>query len=110
MAARLLVAGSIGVALTSSANAAETWTAFGKISYIEAGWKQDTVAIFLGAPMVNPDNCPVTNAGSATDPGDPGHSLFHTTALAALLNGKEVHLLISGCVFGKPKIIAIGIH
>ena len=42
--------------------------------------------------------------------GDPGRSLFHTVALAAFLNRKEVQLLISGCVFDKPKIIAVGIR
>jgi hypothetical protein len=109
-AARFLVGAGIILALTGPASAAETWSAFARISYIEAGWVQDSMAVFHGAPLVNPNNCAATTAGYASDPADPGHSLFHTVALAAFLNNKEVHLLISGCVFSKPKIIAIGIR
>ena len=89
---------------------AQSWSGFGSIKYIEAGWSQDTMAVYHSAPTVNPNGCRVTSAGYATDPADPGRSLFHTVALAAFLNRKEVQLLISGCVFDKPKIIAVGIR
>jgi hypothetical protein len=39
-----------------------------------------------------------------------GHSLFHTLLLSAFLNRKEVSLLIDGCVFSKPRIIAAKIR
>jgi hypothetical protein len=91
---------------------AQTWTGFGSIQYIEGGWSLDSMAVTLSTGLTNPKGCPVTNAGYATDPADPGHNLFHTIALAAFLNRKEVQLLISAteCAFLKPKMIAIGIH
>ena len=47
------------------------------------------------------------NGGYATNPADPGHSLFHTPLLSGFLNRKEVALLISGCAYGKPRVIAV---
>ena len=60
--------------------------------------------------LVNPGGCSVTAFGYATDPADPGHNLFHTMALAAFLNRKEVALTISGCAFNKPKIIGVTVR
>lgn len=86
---------------------AKARTEWGTISLIEAGWAQDTMAVWHTTPMVNPSGCTVLNAGYATDPADPGHSLFHTILLSALLNHKEVSLLISDCAYDKPRIIAV---
>ena len=77
---------------------------------LEAGWGDDTLTVRHSAPLVNPGSCPVTNAGYASSPADNGHDLYHTLLLSAFLNRKEVALLISGCVYGKPKVIAIRIH
>lgn len=92
------------------AQAAPQYSQWGSVQELEGGWAQDTMAVRHSAPMVNPDGCAVTNAGYATDPADPGHSLFHTLLLSAFLNRKEVALLISGCAFSKPRIIAVKIH
>lgn len=100
----------ISAAIFAPAAWAQTWTGFGSIQYIEAGWSQDTMAVVHSAAVVNPNGCRVTTAGYATDPADTGRNLFHTVALAAFLNRKEVQLLISGCVFDKPKIIAVGLR
>lgn len=100
---------------------AQNWTDFGSITSLEAGWGADTIAIRLNAPFQNsfvpapavPGGaraCTATNAGYATDPNDPGHSLYHTLAMAAFLNKKDVRLLLQGCVYDKPKIIAIQIR
>lgn len=99
--------------LISSRTAAQPPTAptqWGSVQQLEAGWTEDVVTVFHSAPLVNPGGCAVTNAGYATSPADPGHSLFHTLLLSAFLNRKEVSLLISGCAYGKPHIIAVKIH
>lgn len=93
-----------------AARAAETWSDWGSIKGIEAGWVLDTMAVYHSAPVVNPDHCRVETGGYATDPADAGHSLFHTVTLSAFLNRKEVHFLISGCAFEKPRIIGVGIR
>ena len=110
----LLIATVLGAAtalsVATSALAAPTYTQWGSVQELEGGWAQDTMAVRHSAPLVNPDGCAVTNAGYATDPADTGHSLFHTLLLSAFLNRKEVALLISGCAFSKPRIIAVKIH
>ena len=90
-----------------AAQPAIQYTAWGSVQDLEAGWGDDTMAVRHSAPIVNPGGCPVTNGGYATNPADPGHSLFHTLLLSGFLNRKEVALLISGCAYGKPRVIAV---
>ncbi len=88
----------------------ETPTDWGNITWLEVGWTEDSMSIQHSAPnFVNPNHCPVEGS-YATDPKDPGHSLFHTVALSAFMNKKQVSLLVLGCAYGKPKIIAIGVR
>lgn len=89
--------------------AGETRSPRAMITWIQAGFRLDTMAVGHAAFMVNPDDCPVVDGGYATDPNDPGHSLFHKVAEAAFQNKREVEFLIAGCVFGKPKIIGVQI-
>ena len=107
------------VAATSSAGT-EVWTDWGSITSLEGGWGNDTMSVRTNSPFVNSSVvspalngrrfCAVTTAGYATDPNDKGHSLYHTMALAAFLNKKDVRLLLDGCVFDKPKIIGIQVR
>lgn len=95
--------------------AGEVWTDVGMITWMEAGWSQDTMAVGHTAQLKNPANCSVANFGYATDPADPGHSLFHTVALSAFMNKRHVQFLLAGegekgCIFNKPKIIAVKVH
>lgn len=117
VAARLV---AIAVAIgTSSAAQAQSWTEKGSITNLEAGWGADTLTIRHNAPFVNSSEpapipagrrfCTVTNSGYATDPSDAGRALYHTVALAAFLNKKQVRLLLKGCVFDKPRIIAVSV-
>jgi hypothetical protein len=109
-----LLAAAIVICSTASASvvhigaqAATQYTAWGSVQDLEAGWADDTMSIRHSAAVVNPGACPISNAGYATAPADPGHSLFHTLLLSGFLNRKEVALLISGCVYGKPRVIAV---
>jgi hypothetical protein len=88
----------------------EQYTQWGSVQELEAGWGEDTMSVRHSAALVNPGGCSITNAGYATNPADTGHSLFHTLLLSAFLNRKEVALLVSGCVYNKPRIIAVKIH
>lgn len=106
----LVIAGIACLVPLQYASAAEAWSEWGVISVVDAGWKEDTVAVHHAAPTVNPDACPFPEAGYATNPEHPGHNLFHTVILSAFMNRKEVHFLISGCAFGKPGIIGVGVR
>ena len=106
----LLLVTASGQTPPPRAPAAPQYTQWGSVQEIEGGWEQDAMGVRHSAPLVNPDGCSITNAGYATNPADTGHSLFHTLLLSALLNRKEVSLLISGCAFNKPRVLAVKVH
>src|SRR5829696_5376523 len=89
---------------------APQYTQWGSVQELEGGWGVDAMSVRHSAPLVNPDGCSVTTAGYATNPADTGHSVFHTLLLSTFLNRKEVSLLVSGCVFDKPRIISVKVH
>jgi len=81
-------------------------TDWGRITQLRAGWVEDSMAVFLTAPVKN-TGCKTTDAGYATNPSDPGHKLFHATLLGAYLNNKQVQVILRGCIYDKPRIIAV---
>jgi hypothetical protein len=95
------------------------YTAWGHVSALETGWSQDTMSITLDptVPFVNGSEpvvgvlvpCSVTNAGYALDPADPGVKVHEAALLSGLASRKWVRLLVLGCVFNKPKVIAVGV-
>lgn len=108
--AALVLGLGLSALAASEACAAPQYTDWGSIQELEGGWGQDTMSVRHSARVVNPDGCRVATAGYATNPADTGHSLFHTLLLSAFLNRKEVSLLISGCVYDKPRIIAVKVR
>jgi hypothetical protein len=110
----LLIAGLVSFAeLASQASVASAdpkWTDWAVIANLEGGWAADTLTVRHSAPFTNPAGCSVTTVGYATDPTDTGRALFHAMALSAFMNRKEVALLLNGCVFDKPRIIAVSIR
>lgn len=108
--ALIIVILGFSVTIANNSHATEQSSDWGSITWMEGGWTVDSMAIGHSAPLVNPDNCPVKEAGYATSPTDAGHSLFHTMALSAFMNHKQVRFLISGCVLSKPHIISISIR
>lgn len=101
----------LGVAMHAGmAVAQQAVSEVGHVVQLETGWSQDTMAIFLDVPTVNPiPNCPVTSGGYALDPRDPGVRIHQAALLGAYLSGKRVYIRADGCVFGKPKVIAVGV-
>jgi hypothetical protein len=96
------------------------YTAWGHVVSLETGWSADTMSVEFdpSVPFVNSyrhnfagggDSCGITNAGYALDPTDPGVKAHEAALLAGFVAGKHVRVLISGCVFGKPRIIAVGL-
>lgn len=103
------------------------YTKWGRIVSLETGWYADTMSIALDAsvPFVNPHRqfplglnddsaevqylCKISNAGYALDPNDPGVKVHQAALLSAFVAGKRVRLLIDGCVYDKPRVIAVGI-
>jgi hypothetical protein len=87
---------------------ADVWTDWGNVSEISSGWAQDSMAVTTTAIPPN-TGCPVTNV-YATDPADPGHDLYHATLMTAFAMNRQVQILLHGCVYQKPRIIAVSIR
>lgn len=91
-------------------------TPFAKVVALQAGWTIDQMLVFTDqpAPITNPGGCQVTTNGYVTNPADPGHNLFHTILLSALLNAREVLFVIFDCypdqATGRPRIVSVGIR
>jgi hypothetical protein len=90
----------------AQADAVSDW---GFITWMSTGWTVDSIAAITTAPLAN-DGCSVTNAGYATNPEDPGHQLHASMLMMAFAMNKQVQILVSGCVFQKPRIISVSIH
>ena len=87
------------------------WSGWFTITALQAGWFVDQVLVFPNAPLVNPGGeCTIVNNGYTTDRNDSGHTLFHTMLLGALVNTREVNLVLYGCFEGRPKIISVSVR
>jgi hypothetical protein len=99
-----------GVAV--SAQAVSDW---GHILWFETGWAVDSMSVMLDVPQVDPTDatgakCPITNAGYALDPQDPGLKAHEAAIMGAYFAGKRVRIRADGCVFQKPRIIAVAVQ
>jgi hypothetical protein len=92
-----------------SAFAVDAYSDWGYITWLSTGWYEDTMSVITTAPLANL-NCPVTDAGYATNPSDPGHQLHHAALLGAYYNHKRVQILVDGCVYDKPRILAVNVQ
>lgn len=100
----------VGLLVSTGASAAPQATDWGSISAVSGGWAEDTMAVYINVALVNPGGCLVTNGGYATLPTDPGRDVYHTLALAALLNNREVSAIVDGCAFSKPRLIGLSVR
>jgi hypothetical protein len=87
-------------------------TPFAKVVAVQAGWTLDQMLLFTDqpAPITNPGGCTVTTNGYITNPADSGHTLFNTMLLSALLNAREVQLVVFGCYLDRPRIVSVSIR
>lgn len=92
---------------------------WGTVVFLETGWSADTMSVLLSVPTVSsktlspagpPRSCSVMDAGYALDPADPGVHAHQAVLLGAFLNGKQVRVRVQGCVYDKPRIIAVAIQ
>jgi hypothetical protein len=112
MKIRVLFAVAFGAVVQSGIAAADQAVSqVGRIRSFETGWAVDSIAVTLDVPTVNPTNpsCQTTDAGYALDPNDPGVRVHEAAIMGAYFGGKRVFIRVDGCVFGKPRIIAVGV-
>lgn len=85
-------------------------TDWGKVLTLQSGWTIDRMLVFHSAPMKNPEGCSLTTNGYIIDENAPGHNTFNTLLLSALLNTREVSLVIQGCFENRPRIVSVSIR
>lgn len=96
---------------TTSVSAADpVFTDWGNVITLQAGFTVDRMLVFHSAPMRNPDSCTLITNGYIIDERAPGHNTFNTLLLSALLNRREVALVISGCFETRPQIVSVSIR
>lgn len=94
----------------SPVRAAQQQSAFGHILWFETGWAQDTMAVKLDVPLVNPSSCPVTEGGYALEPTDPGVKVHEAAIMGAYFANKSVAIRVDGCSFDKPRVIGVAVQ
>lgn len=91
----------------SIAVAADKVTNWGYITQLRSGIIEDSMAVFLDVPVLNTGCTTTIFDGYVTSPDDAGHKLFHATLLGAYFNNKQVQLVLRGCAYSKPRIVAV---
>jgi hypothetical protein len=104
------VAVVLNAMVSGPSRAAPEATEWGTLAAVQAGWVVDQMLVFHNAPLKNPDNCKVTTNGYITSVDHPGHTLFHTMLLSAVLTRREVQFVVAGCREDRPLIVSVGIR
>jgi hypothetical protein len=86
-------------------------TPWGRVVSLQVGWVLDQMLVFMDTPppLVNPDGCTVTTNGYVTNPAHAAHDMFHTMLMSALISGRQVAFVISGCYVDRPQIVSVSI-
>jgi ABC-type proline/glycine betaine transport system substrate-binding protein len=102
-----LAAAVFAVALPQAAFA-QAQSASATISKVRTGWNDDSFALEIDVPLVNPAGCS-TPDGYASNIASAGYKTFLSAALMAYGTGKPVTLIVSNteCVLSRPKIIGV---
>jgi len=89
---------------------AQEVTDWGLVQALQAGWTVDRTLVFHDKPMKNPSGCSLVTNGYIIDENAPGHNLFNTMILSALLNQREVAFVVTGCKEERPQIVSVTIR
>jgi hypothetical protein len=93
-------------AMAGQSVAAPSETPIGRITFYSGGWTDAIVRVQLQATFQNPDNCGLID-GYVVDPALGGAQLFSSFLLTAFTTDQPVRLVIDGCAYSRPRIIAV---
>ncbi|PXA86985.1 hypothetical protein DMC25_13165 [Caulobacter sp. D4A] len=93
-------------AISGQALATPSETPTSQITFYGGGWTDAIVRVQLATAFHNPDGCPVTD-GYIVDPAIGGAQMFASILLTAFTTNQPVRLVVDGCSYSRPKIIAI---
>ena len=108
---RMVVAIALFGSAATLADAAPTFTPWGRVTTLQNGWVIDRMLVFQGnGALTNPDGCSVVNNGYIINEADSGRKTQYAMLLSALLDQREVAMVISGCFQGRPRIISVAVR
>jgi hypothetical protein len=97
--------------MTSTSNAAATFTPWARVLSIQDGWVVDRMLVFHNTPaLTNPSGCPLVTNGYIINETDPVRKTSYAMLLSAVLNQREVAMVIDGCFDNRPRIISVAIR
>lgn len=97
--------------MTGTADAAPTFTVWARVNSMQVGWVLDRMLVFHNtASLTNPNGCPITTNGYIINENDADRKTSYAMLLSALLNQREVAMVIDGCFDGRPRIISVAIR
>ncbi len=98
-------------AMTSPANAVPTFSPWARVLSMQVGWVLDRMLVFPNTPsLTNPDACPIVTNGYILKETDADRKTSYAMLLSAVLNQREVTMVIDGCFEGRPRIISVAIR
>jgi hypothetical protein len=104
------VLGLVGT-MTSPSNADPTFTPWARVTSMQVGWVVDRMLVFHNTPtLTNPNGCPIVTNGYIIKETDPDRKTSYAMLLSAVLNQREVAMVIDGCFEGRPRIISVAIR
>ena len=97
--------------MTSPSNAAPTFTPWARVLSMQVGWVLDRMLVFPNTPaLTNPDGCSLVTNGYIIKETDPVRKTSYAMLLSAVLNQREVTMVIDGCFENRPRIISVAIR
>jgi hypothetical protein len=101
-----LAAGAALAFASSAAMATPVELPWAKVTYIAGGWTAAHVRVQTTATFSNPATCAMTD-GYVVEASLPGAQLFASMLLTAFSTGREVQLVVDGCVLERPRVIGV---
>ncbi|KRA61840.1 hypothetical protein ASD79_06955 [Caulobacter sp. Root655] len=103
----LALAGGAALALASSAAiATPVELPWARVTYISGGWTAPHVRVQTTAAFSNPAACSMTD-GYIVEASLQGAQLFSSMLLTAFSTGREVQLVVDGCILERPRVIGV---
>lgn len=97
--------------MTGASHAVPTFSPWARVLSMQVGWVVDRMLVFPNTPaLTNPDFCPITTNGYIIRETDPDRKTSYAMLLSAVLNQREVAMVIDGCFEGRPRIISVAIR
>jgi hypothetical protein len=102
--------GPVSILPSNNSLNAVVYSSWGHVLGFDTGWVDDSIALRMDFPLVNPGRCKVIDGGYALDSTEPGNHLHQAAIMGAFFNAKPLRVIVQGCVYDKPRIVGVGVQ